>query len=113
MILFALAISYVLVIQPDLERPSDLPLPAWACNVLTFIFVFCAVHFSSYLLPPDARQRSAMISGVVIILVISSAMLFSVHPFRPSVLLVPMILDLLPTVAAVILSISLHAHKFA
>lgn len=106
---FAVAIPYVLFLQPAIERPTDVSLPQWIRATLAFILVFVAVYLSSFVLPAPARRRSSIVSGVVLVLCF-----LCIVPLLPgsasfSRLAVAVSLDLAPIILAVILSARLHA----
>jgi len=110
--IFCLAIVWTQLIQPDLKRPSDLTVPNWIRHLVSFIFVFSAIHFSSYLSPRGSRQHSALISGVAVTILFFGCIALFLHRLRPS-FFVPILLDFNPIGCAIIFSWLLHAHKSA
>ena len=110
---FVIAIPYVLFVQPDIERPTDLSLPQYVRALGSFGIVFAAVYLSSFVASRDARRQSSLVSGaflVISFLVIALALPSSVPISR---LIVPIGLDLVPIVAAIALSAFLHAPNVA
>lgn len=110
-IAIAVVVSYLFLIQPDVERPSDITLPMWARSIVSFLMVFCAVYFSSLLLPPDSRQYSALISGSVLVFVLLAVIVLCFGLAQVFALLTPLALDMIPFAGGILLSWYLHARK--
>lgn len=104
---------YMLFMQPESMDTFQFSLSKPWRAALGFALAFIAIHFSSFLVPRGSRQHSALISGLVFVLIPIVWTLADVPAERWPGMVVPVLIDGARGFGAALLSSWIHARRCA
>lgn len=104
---------YILVLQPESADAFQYSISTPWRAAIGFTLSFIAIHFSSFLVPHGSRQHSALISGLVFVLIPIVWTLVGVPSERWPRMVEPVLIDGARGFAAALLSSWIHARQWA